>query len=132
MELLEQIGRQAKEAEPLLRTLSGEKKNQVLNQAAEDLVKHTDRILKANEKDMARGREKGMKAGLLDRLQLSPKRIEGMAEGLRQIAALPDPIGQVMEEHTPDVFWRERAGWGGVRGGNQYCDTCGRVPEGAF
>ena len=71
MELLEQIGRQAKEAEPLLRTLSGEKKNQVLNQAAEDLVKHTDRILKANEKDMARGREKGMKAGLLDRLQLS-------------------------------------------------------------
>lgn len=101
MELLEQIGRQAKEAEPLLRTLSGEKKNQVLNQAAEDLVKHTDRILKANEKDMARGREKGMKAGLLDRLQLSPKRIEGMAEGLRQIAALPDPIGQVMEEHTP-------------------------------
>ena len=48
-------------------------------------VKHRERILAANEKDMARGREKGMKAGLLDRLLLTPERIEGMAEGLRQI-----------------------------------------------
>lgn len=101
MMLLEQIGQQAKEAEPLLRTLSDEKKNQVLNQAAEDLVKHTGRLLEANEKDMAKGKEKGMKAGLLDRLLLTPDRIEGMAEGLRQIAALPDPIGQVIKEHTP-------------------------------
>lgn len=101
MILLEQIGKQAKEAEPLLRTLSEMKKNQVLNQAAADLVKHTGRILEANEKDMARGREKGMKAGLLDRLLLTSERIAAMAEGLRQIAELPDPIGQVMKEHTP-------------------------------
>ena len=101
MELLEQIGRQAKEAEPFLRTLSGEKKNQVLHQAAENLVKQTNRMLEANEKDMARGRKKGMKAGLLDRLLLTPERIAGMAEGLRQIAALPDPIGQVMEVYRP-------------------------------
>lgn len=101
MELLECIGQRAKEAEPLLRTLSEEKKNQVLNQAAADLVRYTDRILAANEKDMARGREKGMKTGLLDRLLLTSDRIEGMSEGLRQIAALPDPIGQVIKEHTP-------------------------------
>ena len=98
MELLEQIGRQAKEAEPLLRTLSGEKKNQVLNQAAEDLVKHTDRILKANEKDMARGREKGMKAGLLDRLQHTP------ANGLR-IRKVRVPLGVIgiIYEARPNV-----------------------------
>ena len=101
MELLEHIGRKAKEAEPELRILSDEKKNQVLNQAAEALVRHTQQILAANEKDMEKGREKGMKAGLLDRLLLTPNRIEGMAEGLRQIAALPDPIGQIIKEHTP-------------------------------
>ena len=101
MELLERIGQEAKEAEPFLRILSEEKKNEVLTMAAENLVKHRERILAANEKDMARGREKGMKAGLLDRLLLTPERIEGMAEGLRQIAALPDPIGRVMGEHRP-------------------------------
>lgn len=101
MELLEQIGQRAKEAELLLCILSEEKKNQVLNRAAADLVKNTERILKANEKDMADGRKKGMKAGLLDRLLLTPERIEGMAEGLRQIAKLPDPIGQVIREQTP-------------------------------
>lgn len=101
MELLEKIGQEAKEAESLLRILPEEKKNRVLNQAADALVKHTDRILAANEKDMARGKEKGMKAGLLDRLLLTPERIEGMAEGLRQIADLPDPIGQVIKEFTP-------------------------------
>ena len=101
MELLEHIGQAAKEAEPKLRILSNEKKKQVLDQAAKDLVRHTQRILAANEKDMEKGREKGMKAGLLDRLLLTPERIEGMAEGLRQIAALPDPIGQVIKEFTP-------------------------------
>lgn len=101
MKLLEQIGLEAKEAEPILRTLESEKKNRVLNQAAEDLVRNTQKILAANAKDMEKGREKGMKAGLLDRLLLTPERIEGMAEGLRQIAALPDPIGQVIKELTP-------------------------------
>lgn len=101
MTLLEQLGREAKAAEPFLRTLSEEQKNQVLNQAAKDLATHTERILRANEKDMSQGKEKGMKAGLLDRLLLTPERIEGMAEGLRQIAKLPDPIGQVIDEHTP-------------------------------
>ena len=101
MEGLERIGQQAKEAEPLLRILTEEKKNQVLNQAAEALIAHTGRILEANQRDMDNGRERGMKAGLLDRLLLTPERIEGMAEGLRQIAELSDPIGQVVKEMTP-------------------------------
>lgn len=101
MEGLERIGQQAKEAEPLLRILTEEKKNQVLNQTAEALIAHTGRILEANQRDMDNGRERGMKAGLLDRLLLTPERIEGMAEGLRQIAELSDPIGQVVKEMTP-------------------------------
>ena len=96
---LEKIGQQAKEAEPRLRILNTEQKNQVLKLAAELLVQDTEEILVANEMDMKNGREKGMNAGLLDRLKLTPDRIEGMAEGLRQIAELPDPIGEVMSEN---------------------------------
>ena len=102
MMTLEQIGQKAKEAEPLLRVMNGEKKNQVLLRAAEYLVKDTEFILSANETDMENGRERGMKEGLLDRLKLTKERIEGMAEGLRQIAALPDPIGGVISEWTPE------------------------------
>ena len=102
MMTLEQIGQKAKEAEPLLRVMNGEKKNQVLLRAAEYLVKDTEFILSANETDMENGRERGMKEGLLDRLKLTEERIEGMAEGLRQIAALPDPIGEVISEWTPE------------------------------
>ena len=102
MMTLEQIGQKAKEAEPLLRVMNGEKKNQALLRAAEYLVKDTEFILSANETDMENGRERGMKEGLLDRLKLTKERIEGMAEGLRQIAALPDPIGGVISEWTPE------------------------------
>ncbi len=102
MMTLEQIGQKAKEAEPLLRVMNGEKKNQVLLRAAEYLVKDTEFILSANETDMENGRERGMKEGLLDRLKLTKERIEGMAEGLCQIAALPDPIGGVISEWTPE------------------------------
>lgn len=102
MMTLEQIGQKAKEAEPLLRVMNGEKKNQVLLRAAEYLVKDTEFILSANETDMENGRERGMKEGLLDRLKLTEERIEGMAEGLRQIAALPDPIGGVISEWMPE------------------------------
>lgn len=98
MTALEQLGQQAKEAEPKLRILNEEQKNQVLKLAAEFLLQDTNKILIANEKDMEHGREKGMKAGLLDRLKLTPERIESMAEGLRQIADLPDPIGQLLSE----------------------------------
>lgn len=101
MTTLETIGRQAREAEPVLRTLSRSQKNQVLMTAAEFLVKDTEEILKANEKDMEAGKQKGMNEGLLDRLKLTRSRIEGMAEGLRQIAELPDPIGEEIQRFRP-------------------------------
>ena len=99
---LEAIGQKAKEAEPALRVLDREKKDLVLLHAAARLIDETEHILDANALDMDAGLAKGMKTGLLDRLQLSRERIAAMAEGLRQIAALPDPIGEVMEEWTPE------------------------------
>lgn len=94
--MLEQIGQRARAAEPSLRILESDKKNQALLKAADDLVKHGEEILAANEKDMEKGRARNMSKGLLDRLLLTEERIEGMAEGLRQIAALDDPIGEVL------------------------------------
>ena len=99
---LEQIGQKAKEAEPSLRVMRREQKDQVLLRSAEYLVQEAEFILKANETDMENGKARGMKEGLLDRLKLTEERIGGMAEGLRQIAELPDPIGEVISEWTPE------------------------------
>ncbi len=74
--------------------LSTELKNKTLMDLAAALIEDTDVILEANAKDVKRGQEGGMSQALLDRLTLTPARIEGMAEGIRQIAALPDPIGE--------------------------------------
>ena len=99
---LECIGQRAKEAEPILRVMTREEKDRVLLKAAELLVSEQEKILAANEKDMQAGQERGMKPGLLDRLKLTKERIAGMAEGLRQIAELPDPVGEVMKDWVPE------------------------------
>lgn len=93
MQLVEQLGKKAVVAKYKLQVLTEAEKNQALLAAAEGMVADTDTILAENEKDMQAGRENGMHAGMLDRLKLDAKRIEAMAEGLRQIAALPDPVG---------------------------------------
>ncbi len=96
MEQLERLGIRAREAETSLRLLTTEKKNQVLHQAADDLQRNARQILAENEKDMENGRKNGMSAGLLDRLALTEERIRQIALGLRQIAALDDPVGEVI------------------------------------
>lgn len=96
-EYLTNLGRQAQAAKTALQSLGTDQKNQALGRAAKALVQETDRILSANEKDYVRARENGMAEGLLDRLKLTDKRIEAMAEGLEQIAGLTDPVGEVME-----------------------------------
>ncbi len=93
---LTQIGKSAKEAEIILRTLETNKKNEALLVTADNLVKDTDKLLAANEKDMENGRANNMPQGLLDRLLLTKERIGQMAVGLRQVAALDDPIGEVL------------------------------------
>lgn len=95
--MLEELGRKAAEARFELQNLSTEDKNRGLMTAAALLIERQEEILKANEKDIEAGRNKGMHSGLLDRLRLTEDRIAGMAEGLRQIAELPDPVGEVME-----------------------------------
>lgn len=93
---LNEIGVLAKEAETVLRNLGTAKKNEALLTVAQQLIKDSDRLLAANEKDIARGKENGMHQGLLDRLLLTRERIEQMAEGIRQVADLEDPIGEVL------------------------------------
>lgn len=96
-EYLKSLGTKAQTAKTVLQRLTAEQKNHALTQAADALVQESERILSANEKDYARAKENGMAEGLLDRLKLTDARIEAMSEGLRQIASLPDPVGEVME-----------------------------------
>ena len=95
-EMLIQMGKNAREAEKSLRSLSTVKKNEALAAVAQRLVEKADVLLKANEEDVANGRKNNMKESLVDRLMLTKERIEGMAEGLRQLVDLEDPIGEVL------------------------------------
>ena len=94
---LQEMGQKAVAAKYLLQKLSTEDKNNALQKAAEMLVAMQEEILSANAQDIANGEKNGMHPGMLDRLRLTPERIEAMAEGLTQIAELPDCIGEVME-----------------------------------
>ena len=93
--MLLQLGMNAKEAENTIRTITTDQKNQVLTAVADHLVESTDKLLEANAADVTNAKQNHMPEGLVDRLMLSPERIEGMAEGLRQLVALEDPIGEV-------------------------------------
>lgn len=97
MEYLEQLGQRAAAAKYELQRLTTEQKNHALLAAAAALTENAERILAANGRDYEKAQESGMAQGLLDRLKLTAERIGAMAVGLRQIAALPDPVGEVME-----------------------------------
>ncbi|PUA38962.1 glutamate-5-semialdehyde dehydrogenase [Paenibacillus elgii] len=87
----------AKQAAPKLGLLSTEQKNNALLRMADALVAEAESIIAANAEDLQRGRESGISTSLLDRLALNRQRIEAMADGLRQVVALPDPIGDTLE-----------------------------------
>ena len=95
---LKELGRRATEAKYKVQNLTTDDKNRALRAAADALVNNADKIISCNEKDVRRGKENGMHVGLIDRLRLNPDRIQAMAEGLRQVADLPDPIGEVTDE----------------------------------
>ncbi len=97
METLVQLGKNAAAAKYELQKLTTDAKNRSLFAVADALVRESGRILAENEKDIAAGVKKGMHSGLIDRLRLTKERINGMAKGLRQVAELVDPIGEVME-----------------------------------
>lgn len=91
------LGKKAVAAKYEMQLLDTDAKNSALLSAAERLIADTSKILTSNEADIKKGEENGMHPGMIDRLRLTKERIEAMAEGLRQIAALPDPIGEVLD-----------------------------------
>ncbi len=94
------ICKHAKEAGRRLGTLDTDTKNRAILTAADLLLKETEVILAANEKDLACGRAAGLTEGLLDRLRLDEARLCQMAEGMRKVAALDDPVGEVLSMNT--------------------------------
>ncbi len=104
--LVTDIARKAREASRKLAALSTEIKNRVLLETARRLREERTYLQTENEKDLAYAREKGLSAALIDRLTLSDKVIEGMARGLEEVAALPDPVGEVVKMwRRPNGLW---------------------------
>ena len=99
MTTLEIMGAKAKDASRFLMT-AGSKKDDALLAIAKALREHSDEIIKANSIDIKNGEEAGLTVSLLDRLRLDEARIEGMAVGVEQVAALPDPVGRVLDGRT--------------------------------
>lgn len=93
---LEKICADAYEARVKIGTLDTDIKNKVLNDAADNLLKAEKEILEANKRDVATAEENMKAKSMIDRLSLDHDRLLGMADGLRQIAKLADPIGEVM------------------------------------
>lgn len=94
---LEQIGKNSIEAKKMLGKLTTNEKNTMLNKIADALIENSKKIITANVIDMENGKKNNMPKGILDRLFLDESRILGMADGLRQVAQINDPIGEVTD-----------------------------------
>ena len=94
---MQSVGRQAREASRVIAAADTALKNRTLLAIADALDSDRDNLLAANAEDMENGRNNGLDAALLDRLELNPARIDAMIEGLQQVAELPDPIGAVTD-----------------------------------
>ena len=94
---MQTLGTQARAASREMARASTQLKNQALLAIADDIEAHRDSLKAANGRDMSRGEANGLDAALLDRLQLTDGRIDTMIEGLRQVAALPDPVGEITD-----------------------------------
>ena len=94
---MQQFLEQAKETSKVIANLSGEVKNSVLNQMADALMEHCDYIITKNDIDIKNGKENNLSDALMDRLLLTGDRVVGMAEAIREIASLKDPIGRILD-----------------------------------
>jgi glutamate-5-semialdehyde dehydrogenase len=94
------VAARAREAAAELAPLRRAEKDAALHAMADALIAEAPRILAANDRDVANGRTAGLDAGLVDRLTLTADRVEAMAQGLRDVAALPDPVGEVVRGYT--------------------------------
>ena len=98
--MLETLGKRAKEASRILAETSEQDKNRALNAMADALLSCAPQILEANALDCEKAEKDGMSRAFLDRLRLSDARISSMADALREVAALPDPVGRILEDKT--------------------------------
>lgn len=94
------MGRKARAASRELVKLSSEQKNQILRAMADGLAAHEAAILDANAKDLANAAANGLSKAMIDRLMLDPKRLAAIAQAVREVADLPDPVGEVLTEWT--------------------------------
>src|SRR5690554_1506678 len=92
---MQSVGQAAREASRAMAKANTQKKNRALVAIAQTIEENRDAIIAANAKDMARGPDHGLDAALLDRLELNDERIDTMIEGLKQGAALTDPVGEI-------------------------------------
>ena len=97
---LEAKGRAARAAAHRLAYLAADVKNRALHAIADDLLARKDEILAANRIDYQEGEASGMSAAMLDRLMLDSGRLEAIAQGVRAVAALPDPVGETFDSRT--------------------------------
>ena len=100
MSYIDELGKKAKSAAKNSAMLSQSLKNDILATIAVMLENGRDEIKKANELDITAAHENNMAAAMVDRLTLTDARIDGMAEGVRQVAALPDPVGKILGGNT--------------------------------
>ena len=97
---IEDFGRRARAAARVLARTSADQKNRGLLAMADELVNAAGPILEANAKDLANAEKNGLSKPMVERLTLNTKRLEAMAEGIRQVAALPDPVGETIKDWT--------------------------------
>jgi len=99
-QLILDFGKRARAAARVLARTSTEVKNDGLRAMADEMIASGDEILHANAVDLERAKENGLSGAMLERLTLNPKRLGEMAAGVRKVAELPDPVGEVMKEWT--------------------------------
>ncbi len=93
-----EMGRKALVASRALATLDSDQKNRILRSMADEVLAQENEILGANEKDLAAARDNGLNTAMIDRLSLDHDRLAAIAEGIRQVADLDDPVGEILEE----------------------------------
>ncbi len=95
--------KKAKDSSRIISQLTASEKRKILNSMADIIVEHKDLIIRENEKDVEFAKTNGLQESLIDRLVLNNKRIDGMAQSLREIALLPDPVGRVLDGWINDI-----------------------------
>lgn len=96
--MIEQIGIKARKAARALALLGERERNMALDLMADALLKNSGAIVKENEKDISRAKQEGLGDAMIDRLRLTPQRVDAMADGIQQVISLPNPLGRVYDE----------------------------------